>query len=293
MRNKRGNSTAWGMAILLVVSIVAYLAPLYATPNLPARGRQILRGLAAANVVYLGETHDRPADRADALTILDSLTRQRAPVAIGMEMFQRPFQGTIDRYLAGRIDEGQLQQETEFQTRWGYPWESYARVLRFAKQKRLPVIALNVPTEITRKVARNGLESLSGDDLLHIVPPGEIDFSDDRYRATLEESYRAHASTQSNSRAFDRFHAAQLLWDETMAESIFKYLQKHPRHRFVVLAGRGHITYGHGIPNRVARRIRRGNIISRFVQKIVLLSSENPIDPQENPPIADYVFRDL
>jgi len=39
-----------------------------------------------------------------------------------------------------------------------------------------------------------------------------------------------------------------------MAESVARYIQRHPTHHVVVLAGRGHVHHS-GIPTRVTRRI--------------------------------------
>ncbi len=40
-----------------------------------------------------------------------------------------------------------------------------------------------------------------------------------------------------------------------MAERAAGYLESHPEYRMVILAGSGHIAYGSGIPQRLARRI--------------------------------------
>ncbi|MDH4100990.1 MAG: ChaN family lipoprotein, partial [Nitrospirota bacterium] len=52
----------------------------------------------------------------------------------------------------------------------------------------------------------------------------------------------------------ERFLQVQLLWDETMAESVANYLKANRDHKMVVLAGGGHVQYGLGIPKRAFRR---------------------------------------
>jgi uncharacterized iron-regulated protein len=232
-----------------------------------ATQREIVRQLQAATVIYLGEIHDRAADRQQQLAIIQALLDFQPRVAIGMEMFQRPAQPILDRYLAGKITEAELRQQTEFDLRWGYSWDDYVSILRFAKTHRLPIIALNTPTEITRKVAKQGLESLTGDDLLYIPPISEIDRTNTKYQKIIWASYQQHAKNASiNSKSFDRFYTAQLLWDETMAERIAKFVTNQPDDQILVLAGQAHITYGHGIPDRVRRRLG-----AKLTQKTVLL----------------------
>jgi uncharacterized iron-regulated protein len=231
--------------------------------------QQIISQLQTAKVVYLGEIHDRESDRQQQLTIIEALFKYKPQVAIGMEMFQRPAQPMLDLYLAGKITAAELRKQTEFDRRWGYKWESYEPILSFAKAHRLPIIALNTPTEITRKVAKQGLESLSGADLQYIPPLTEIDRSNAKYRATILASYQEHMGMVGTSKSFDRFYNAQLLWDETMADRIANFATQQPNYQIIVLAGQSHIVYGHGIPDRVSRRLG-----GKSLQKTVLLGYE-------------------
>jgi uncharacterized iron-regulated protein len=246
--------------------------------------QQILQSLRSANITYLGETHDSTTDHQDQLTILQNLRQKGPKLAIGLEMFQKPFQGALDRYLAGQISETELQAQSEYQKRWGFPWENYAPLLRLAKEQRIPVIALNTPTEITRKVAKQGLASLQGDDLKYIPPLAEIDRSNTAYRDRIFASYRQHQlQATTNSKSFDRFYEAQILWDETMAAAAATFYRQNPQSRLVIIAGQAHISYGHGIPSRLRRRLSD----LKTVQKSVILSSDETWDPA----IADFRFR--
>jgi uncharacterized iron-regulated protein len=215
-----------------------------------------LAPLRQAGVVYLGETHDSPADHSAQLSIIEQLYAENPDLAIGMEMFQRPFQPVIDRYLAGEISEAELVTQTEYEARWGFPWEFYAPILRFAKANQIPVLALNTPREITRQVSRQGLESLEGDDFRYIPPLTAIDTSNSAYREFVAAAFGAHSGHGNFN--FDNFFAAQVLWDETMAETIAEFKQNHSDTQVVVLAGKGHVMYGYGIPDRVARRLGAG-----------------------------------
>ena len=226
----------------------------------------ILQELTKADVVYLGETHNSTLDHQAQLEILQALHQQNPKIAVAMEMFQRPFQEIIDKYLAGEITEAELIEKTEYEQRWGFPWEYYAPLLRFAKAHQLPVLALNTPTEITRKVAREGLESLTATEYEHIPPASEINTDNASYRQLIQEVYQAHAQAgHGNSDGFERFFTTQVLWDETMAQKITQFYQANPDYQVVVIAGRGHIVYGYGIPSRVARRLRDHQLIQRLV----------------------------
>lgn len=292
MKIRRISLLSAGICVLLATWAYASNLPAVESSRtvvdrLTATQTEILDRLVAADIIYLGETHDRPEDRQAQLDILEALYRDNPKMAIGLEMFQRPFQGVVDDYLAGKITEAELVERSEYDRRWGFPWESYAPLLRFAKERQLPVLALNVPSEVTRKVAREGLESLTPEERQHIPPFAEIRTDNAEYRQLLQEVYETHVSGgHGNSTGFDRFLTAQVLWDETMAESIAQFRQAHPDTRIVAIVGRGHVVYGYGIPSRVDRRLGDGT-----VQRSVLFGDVEGEEFPASPPIADYIWQ--
>jgi uncharacterized iron-regulated protein len=252
--------------------------------NMTESPAQVIARLATAQVVYLGEIHDRPADHAAQRAIIQALHTHRPRLIIAMEMFQRPAQPLLNAYLADKLTETQLKTRSEYQKRWGFPWEFYAPVLRFAQTNRLPVIALNTPSEVTRKVARQGLESLTWPERRFIPPLGAIALGPPAYRQRLLTIYESFHTGKTNSQSFDRFFQAQVLWDETMAERIADTAKRYPDALIIVLAGQGHIVYGEGIPDRVLRRS------PHLQQARILLNPEATLTTEPPANIADYFW---
>ncbi len=250
----------------------------------------LLKNLAKDQVIYLGETHDSLPDHQAQLEIIQALYQQNSKLAIALEMFQRPFQPVLDRYVAGQLTEVELQQQSEYDQRWGFPWQLYAPLLRFAKQHRLPLLAINTPTEVTRKVAKQGLANLSQPDLQYIPPVAEIDTSNAAYRTKILEVYEQFHQGKTSSTGFENFFAAQVLWDETMAAAIAQFVQANPGYQVVVLVGQGHIVYGYGIPSRVQRRMAKTN--QPFQQSSILLNPDPELIKQTAIPVADYLWSD-
>lgn len=249
---------------------------------------QILSKLKKAKVVYLGETHDSSQDHENQLKIIQELYKNNTKIAIGMEMFQRPFQEVINQYLAGKITEAELVKKSEYETRWGFDWELYAPILRFAKQKQIPVLALNTPSEISRKVSREGIEKLTDSEKQAIPPITEIRLDNIAYRQMVLKAFEQHQSAgHGNSSSANRFFLAQVLWDETMADGIATFIKANPDYQVVMLAGQGHIVYGYGIPSRVERRIKD----KKFIQRSVLLSVPNVTPVEKDKPIADFILK--
>jgi uncharacterized iron-regulated protein len=262
------------------IAVLLFLAPSTAAQSACS---EILANLASAQVVYLGETHDNAADHQGQLDIIQALYEKNPRIAIALEMFQRPAQPLLDQYLAGTLTETQLQQQGEYDQRWGFPWEYYAPILRFAKAQQIPLIALNVPTEITRKVANAGLESLTSADRQWVPPDSEIRTDNAAYREMIQVVYDEIHQGRSVSSNFDRFFLAQVLWDETMAQGVADFLQAQPDRQVIVLVGDGHVVYGYGIPSRVARRV------AGIAQRSVVV---NPDEGMESGMADDFWWSD-
>jgi uncharacterized iron-regulated protein len=258
------------------------VSPRSQTPYTP---QTLLPVLAKADVVYLGETHDSQADHRAQLAIIQALDRLHPRLVIGMEMFQRPYQSVLNRYLSGELNEAELQSLAQYQRRWGFPWEFYAPILRFAREQQRPVVALNVPSEVTRKVARSGLSSLTLAERRFIPPLSAIALEPDAYRQKIRQIYDEMHQGKGNNTSFERFFQAQVLWDETMAEQIAQTLRQQPGCLMVVLVGQGHLIGGYGIPDRVARRLQSHRPLRQIS---ILLNPDTEIQQQKD--VADYFW---
>jgi uncharacterized iron-regulated protein len=234
----------------------------------------IVPRLAEKRVVFVGETHDQYAHHLAQLEIIRRLREQDPHLAIGMEAFQQPFQQVLDDYIAGNLSESELLRDSEYFRRWGQDYRLYAPILRYAREQGLPVIALTLPTELTDKVAREGFEALTEAQRAQL--PDAIDRSDKAYEQRLKKIFDRHPDS---GRGFDVFLDVQLLWDEGMAQQAADWLTAHPDDRLVILAGSGHLAWGSGIPQRLARRLPVDSAV-------VLNGWEGDLQPE----LADYVL---
>jgi aminopeptidase N len=211
----------------------------------------IIPCLTASRIIYIGERHDRFAHHINQLQIIKKMHNAGYKLAVGMEMFQKPFQPVVNDYLAGRIDEHEFLQKTEYFSRWRYDYNLYKPIIDYLKQQNLPLVALNIQGEISRKVAREGIYSLSDKEKKQL--PRSMDFSNERYRKDLKEVFPLHKE-QGELKDFSYFLQGQVLWDEAMAESARQFLTDNPESKLVILAGNGHVRHKYGIPERLYRR---------------------------------------
>lgn len=235
----------------------------------------LLDAIADRRVVFVGETHDRYEDHLTQLQVIDGLRRRGKDLAIGVEFFQQPYQAPIDAYLAGEIDEPELLRRTQYFDRWRFDYRLYRPILRLAREYRIPVIALNLESELTRRVGEGGIDGLNAAERARI--PAELDRSDGAYQERIKAIFDQHPGQAQ--KAFDRFLEVQLLWDEGMAERAARYLTDHPQKTLVILAGAGHIEYGQGIPKRLLRRVPA-------TAALLLNASGRELDPAA----ADYLL---
>jgi uncharacterized iron-regulated protein len=211
---------------------------------------QMLSVATDSRVVYVGETHDNPASHRLELEILKALdTRYPDKTALGMEMFSADQQPLLDRWLAGDISEEQFVRDTGFERSWG--WDYYREILHFAKDRHIPVVALNASRRLVRELGHMPAAKLPEADRKQLP---QMNMDDPYQRALAEAVFSDHGAGKGQLAAFLR---VQTLWDETMAASVARYLESpagHEQH-MLVMAGGNHVRFGFGIPRRVFRRL--------------------------------------
>ncbi len=267
----------WIVGFFCVVSAVAQDKASFDAVNLQTGLSldELVRQLASKRVVFVGEQHDRYDHHLNQLEIIRRLREADPSMAIGVELFQQPFQSQIDDYIAGRISEHELLRATKYYSHGGFDYRLYAPILRYAKQEGIPVRALNVPSSLAAAVAQRGIAGVSEKDRAYL--PHSIEPADPAYRERIREAFQKHGGFKPDD--FDNFVQAQLMWDEGMAESSAAYLNANNGRRLVILTGAGHVEFGSGIPTRLERRTHASYAI--------VLNSGEAIEPHR----ADYILR--
>ncbi|MEJ5348018.1 MAG: ChaN family lipoprotein [Desulfosoma sp.] len=239
---------------------------------------ELLSELEKMRVIYVGEVHARASDHEIQRRIVEGLWERGKNIGVGVEMLPRSTQGDLDRWVEGNLDETSFLNAVLWEDNWGFPFALYRPVFALAREKSIPMRALNAPPAVVRKVSRQGLASLNAEERRSIA--GHFYLDDEVYRSYVEKEFKAHVP--GSIRDLQAFYEAQLVWDETMAETIAMWLVQEPFRQVVVLAGKGHVNQRFGIPERVRRRVEH-----RYAVVIPVAINEEP--DQVTAEVADFL----
>ena len=243
----------------------------------PVSFTTLMAQLRTKDVICIGEAHDNPDHHLVQTQILQVIRSDARPWALALEVFQRPQQSILDRYLAGDLDEETFLDELNWKRNWGVDYRFYRPLIQLAKESGAPILAMNAPRKTVKKVAREGLDALTTEERSQLT--GEIDLSDEKHRERLRAVFEMHAHGRLKN--FEHFYQAQCVWDDTMADTVAAHVAA-TGNRVVVVAGNGHILHRNGIPDRVQRRIPAD------LATVVPLALSGPLDL--SPDAADFVW---
>ena len=203
--------------------------------------------LQQADVILIGEWHTHAGIHRFQTDMLKQLTSYDRSLALSMGQFTRDKQPVVDAYLRGEIGEQYLMKQANA---WPNYESDYRPLVEFAKQKNLPVIAANAPKSIVRCIGRQGLDYINKlDDDQRMFIAQAINTGSSPYKEKFMASMH-HGKPEQTEKQF----AAQVTWDETMAESIVSYLDDNPGAQIVHVAGKFHTEQGLGTAASILSR---------------------------------------
>lgn len=284
-------------SILLFAGLAAQLAAAQGAPSahyraFDSKGRAvtlqtIIDSLEAADVLFVGETHDNAVAHlleAELLRRADesfgAASPKRRDVALSLEMFESDVQTVLDEYLAGLISERHFLLSSR-------PWRNYETdyrpLIEYARARRLPVIAANAPARYVSRVSNQGPQSLgalSKDAVKDWLPPLPFPPASEAYAAKFQRfmsggvaAAPAHtpapapaqttppqtpppaapAAAQVSAHGTLHLLEAQTLRDASMAYRVAEFLKRGRDPLVVQVNGTFHSEERMGVPEQLAR----------------------------------------
>ncbi|MEA1847851.1 ChaN family lipoprotein [Chryseobacterium sp. MHB01] len=183
---------------------------------------KMVKELADYNIVFFGENHNNSINHWLQLKVTEALYQKKnGQLILGAEMFERDNQEQLNKYFSGIFDSKGLKDSARL---WNNFSTDYKPLVDFAKAKKLPFIATNVPRRYASQTSKEGLESLNSlpaKDKTYIAQlPITVTLETPGYQE-MKKMMGDHAEEMKVM----NFVSAQAIKDATMAESILKNIQ--------------------------------------------------------------------
>lgn len=209
---------------------------------------QLVEELKIQDVVFFGELHDDSLLHAIENDLFKQLTLVEPNFVLGMESFARNDQFALNNYLSGNYSFEQLDANSNL---WSNYTDAYAGLIDYSKNNNIEVLATNVPIYISGLVAREGLSALKKlsekerSFYARQIKPFDNDYKD----MFLEEMSQITkgSSDQVNSMILERLYHGQTIKDDTMAETVFDYLEDNHKAKIFHVNGDFHSKNHYGI----------------------------------------------
>jgi uncharacterized iron-regulated protein len=202
----------------------------------------VVRELAAARYVLLGERHDNPDHHRVQAGLLRALLATGRRPAVAFEMFSADDAPAIARHLAAAPrDAAGLARAVDW-ARSGWPaWAHYEPIAQAALDAGVPIVAANLSPAVARALARGDRTALSP----HLATRYALDrpLPDGGQAALAAEIHASHCGHLPDGRV-EGMVLAQRARDAALADGLLTAT----RDGAVLVTGNGHARRDRGVP---------------------------------------------
>ena len=106
----------------------------------PCDRSQMLEDLRSVSIILGGDFHAFPQSQRAHLRIMRDLDK---PFTLALECLEGCYQDKLDRYILGEYSTEAFLSAVGWSENWGFPWSYYQPLIDFAREKSIPVFAVN------------------------------------------------------------------------------------------------------------------------------------------------------
>lgn len=197
---------------------------------------QLASKLQKYDVVFFGEYHDQSEIHQYELELLEAMYKAKGEkLALYMEMFEADNQSKLNNFLADTLSEENFLDASR-------PWPNYrtdyAPLVNFAKEKKMPVIAANVPRFLAAHVAKNNASTEGVEAQYQQWLPKHTYAPEGAYKDKFYAQMSSPAAPMKMPpQRLAAVYAAQCLKDDKMAESIAAFADAHQNMQILHING--------------------------------------------------------
>ena len=222
----------------------------------PLSGPDVIAAAVKRGIVLLGETHDNVDHHLWQLQTISALHAHNPNMVLAFEAFPRASQPALDKWIQGTVSEKIFLEQSRWFDVWRFDPGLYMDLFHFARQNRVPMIAMNVERDLIRRIGREGFKAIPEKDREGISRPAPASELYLRYLAGVFGEHGSGGPDTSLEKtladpAFQKFAEAQNTWDRAMAERLASVRRGGGAPLVVGIVGRGHLDYGYGIPHQL------------------------------------------
>jgi len=107
--------------------------------------RHLFSRLKQADIVLFGDFH---AQKQSSRGFLRILRKMKGPLVIAVECLRVQDQAAIDGYLTGELTEKDFLAKVAWKKHWGFPWENYKSLFKWAQQNKIRIYGINSSTQM-------------------------------------------------------------------------------------------------------------------------------------------------
>jgi len=234
--------------------------------------RDVMRAVAWADVICLGEQHNDATAHAVQLAVLQDTLKRWPDSTLALEMLERDEQVFTDDYLDELLEQDDFIERTN-SANWGgdgtwIKW--YQPLIDASKSHESRVIAANAPRRYVRLARTDGYERLraltSPRRELFALPEGEANKQyRQRFYEVMSQAHgeaESHQHTEPNENAHgssqhdpfvESLLRAQRVWDATMADSVVRARPTQQR-KVLLCIGQFHTDFEGGTVQQIRAR---------------------------------------
>ncbi len=232
-----------------------------------------------AEVVYVGELHDRAQHHVIQTRILEAMLAAGGRPALAFEMVPETRQAALEAAVRSEAGPPEVDRQLQWSAQGWPDFTMYWPLFELARRNGLAVVGADLDPAVTRRISRDGLGAAGEDParLRSVMPDDPA-----RDRAIARRIRAAHCDRVSESRAgrmLESWYARNVVIARRLAAALERASQ------VVVIIGRGHQSPG-GVPEQL-EAVRPGTR-----QLVVALVEIEPGAPERPPPgtMADVVW---
>lgn len=221
----------------------------------PVTFERMIKEIKRARFIHAGETHDDMDMHDWQYRIIEALFNQDPALAIGLEQITVDLQPVLNQWVAGELEKEEFLRAIRWYVTWNFNYGYYEKIFDLAREKKIPLFALNAPRSLINKVRIQGYEALTEEEKI-IIP--SLDLTNEEHRLLLKTIFEAEEippqmKGSSLETMFEGLYRAQVAWDETMGTRAMQAAEATGG-RVVVLAGSGHMLYNLGLNYRAWKK---------------------------------------